>query len=329
MSNSTLLGLPFLSAGQAQKHVTHNDALSLLDGLVQLSVLSRNVETPPATPDDGDRYLLGNTPTGDWVGQGSALAIRIAGQWRFMVPREGWRCWVVDENLLLVFDGSAWDLPPTPTPTELQNLSLLGVEATADDTNRLSVSSPAALFNHAGHGIQVKLNKNANSDTASLLYQTNWSGRAELGTTGDDDFHFKVSADGTSWIDALVITGSSGLATVHADPTASLGIATKHYVDEAAAANAPGGTTGQIQINNGAGFDGITLSGDATLDPATGALTIAADVISNAKLENMPASSFKANPSPSAAAPQDLTIKQALVALNVHGLLAARSLIMN
>jgi hypothetical protein len=329
MSNSPLLALPYLSAGQAQKHVTHNDALSLLDGLVQLSVIARNAETPPASPDDGDRYLLGNTPTGDWAGQGGTVAIRIAGQWRFATPREGWRCWVADENLLLVFDGGAWIFPPTPPPTELQNLSLLGVEATADSTNRFSVSSPAALFNHAGNGIQLKLNKNAAGDTASLLYQTNWSGRAELGTAGDDNFHFKVSADGSSWTDALVIDRSSGLALVHADPTATLGIATKHYVDDAAAANAPGGTTGQVQLNSGGGFGGFTLSGDATLDTATGALTIAAAAINNSKLAVMPAHSFKANPSASASAPQDLGVNQTLVALNVHGLLATRSLIMN
>jgi hypothetical protein len=328
MSNSTLLSLPFLSAGQAQKHVTHNDALSLLDGLVQLSVISRDAEAPPGSPVDGDRYLLGSTPTGDWSGKGGTVAIRIAGQWRFAIPREGWLCWVTDEHLLLVFDGSVWDAPPSPTPTELQNLTLLGVEATADSTNRLSVSSPAALFNHAGNGVQVKLNKNAASDTASFLYQTDWSGRAELGTAGDDNFHFKVSADGSSWTDALVIDRSSGLATVHADPTASLGIATKYYVDDAAGANAPGGTTGQIQFNDGSGFEGFTVSGDATLDTSTGALAIAAHVVSNTKLASMAAYTFKANATSSASTPQDLTANQALVALNVHGLIAARSLIM-
>lgn len=124
-------------------------------------------------------------------------------------------------------------MPAAATPTELQNLSLLGVNATADSTNRLSVSSAAALFNHDGNGIQLKLNKNAVSDTASLLYQTSWSGRAEIGTTGNDDFHFKVSADGTSWKDALIVDGSSGLATAYADPTSPLGLATKHYVDAA------------------------------------------------------------------------------------------------
>lgn len=236
MSNSPHLALPFLSAGQAQKHVTLNDALSGLDGLVHLSVISRGAVTPPASPVDGDRYLLGVTPTAEWAGQGGTVALRVAGVWRFFVPREGWRCWVDAENLLLAFDGSAWAMPPAAPPTLLQNLSLLGIAATADTTNRLALSSDAALFNNAGRGIQVKLNKNATSDTASFLYQTNWSGRAELGTTGDDSFHLKVSPDGSSWKNALLIDASSGLAIAYGNPTASLGVATKQYVDGAIAA---------------------------------------------------------------------------------------------
>lgn len=86
----------------------------------------------------------------------------------------------------------------------------LGVNATADATNKLAVNSPAILLNHAGAGHQVKINKNAAGDTASVLYQTAFSGRAEFGTTGDDNFHVKVSADGTSFQEAIVINRTTG-----------------------------------------------------------------------------------------------------------------------
>ncbi len=55
----------------------------------------------------------------------------------------------------------------------------------------------ATLLNHDGAGHQLKINKAAAGDTASLLYQDAFSGRAELGLAGDDDFHFKVSPDGS------------------------------------------------------------------------------------------------------------------------------------
>ena len=56
MSDTTThLLLPYILTAQAQKHVTHNEALRLLDGLVQLSVLDRNLNSPPGSPADGDR----------------------------------------------------------------------------------------------------------------------------------------------------------------------------------------------------------------------------------------------------------------------------------
>ena len=48
------------------------------------------------------------------------------------------------------------------------------------------------------------------ADTASLLFQTSHSGRAELGLTGDDRLHLKVSPDGLSWTEALVVDGATG-----------------------------------------------------------------------------------------------------------------------
>lgn len=207
MSDSPSLALPYLAAAQAQKHVTHNEALSLLDGLVHLAVVSRVVATPPSSPTDSQRYLIPASPTGDWAGQMAKIALRMDGIWRFIMPKEGFRLWVSDEDVLLSFDGASW-VPPG-VPSVLQNLSLLGVNAAADTTNKLSVSSTATLFNHAGNGHQFKINKNAAADTASFLFQTGFSGRAEFGTTGDDSFHLKVSANGSSFTEVLVADAAS------------------------------------------------------------------------------------------------------------------------
>jgi len=82
----------------------------------------------------------------------------------------------------------------------------------------LSAEEPDSIRGHqfdaAWGDVQAKLNKNASGDTASLLYQTSYSGRAEFGLTGDDDFHCKVSPDGSSWTDALVIDRTSGALTL-------------------------------------------------------------------------------------------------------------------
>ena len=107
-----------------------------------------------------------------------------------------------DANIDLVLAGKGSGHPKA---------AVFGVNASADATTRLAVSAAASLFNHAGSGHQHKINKNAAGDTASLIYQTNFSGRAEMGTTGDDDFHFKVSPDGSSWKEAILIDKSTGM----------------------------------------------------------------------------------------------------------------------
>ena len=64
---TTNLLLPFLSAGQAQKHVTVNESLRMLDGIVQLAVKDANLADPPASPSDGDRYIVPAAATGAWL----------------------------------------------------------------------------------------------------------------------------------------------------------------------------------------------------------------------------------------------------------------------
>jgi hypothetical protein len=69
---STHLLLLYLLAAEAQKHVPHNVALRLLDGLVQLALLDRDLTAPPGSPADGDRYIVASGATGDWdVSSGS------------------------------------------------------------------------------------------------------------------------------------------------------------------------------------------------------------------------------------------------------------------
>jgi hypothetical protein len=102
------LALPYIMAAQAQKHVTHNEAIRVLDAIVQISVLDRDLDTPPATPAEGDRYIVGTSPTGAWAGEAGHIAAWQDGAWAFYPPQVGWLAWVGDENVLLAYDGAQW-----------------------------------------------------------------------------------------------------------------------------------------------------------------------------------------------------------------------------
>lgn len=213
------IALPFLFAAQAQKHVTLNESLLRLDALVQLTVLDRDLAAPPGSPADGDRYIIASGASGAWVGQGpGTIAAWQDGAWTFIPPREGWLAWVADEDTMLAWSGTQWISAAASGP--LQNVPLLGVNATADTTNRLAVAAPATLLNNAGAGHQLKINKAGAGDTASFLFQTGFSGRAELGTAGSDDLAIKVSADGSTWREALLVERASGRVALPLTPPA-------------------------------------------------------------------------------------------------------------
>lgn len=212
MSNSSAnLNLPYIQPAQAQKHVTHNEAIEVLDVVVQLFVQSFDATVPPVGATDGQAYALGATVTGDWVGQAGQVALFLNGGWDFVSPKEGWIAAGPNADLRQ-YSGGAWvDLR---SAAAVSDLPALGIGAAADGFNVLTVTGDASLFNNAGGSHQIKLNKAAAGDTASFLYQSNWSGRAEMGLAGNDDFAVKVSADGASWTTALTVEGASGAVTL-------------------------------------------------------------------------------------------------------------------
>jgi hypothetical protein len=215
MPQTSRLGLPYIVTSQAQKEVTHNASLDILDALLQAAMVSVSVNTPPGSPVAGDCYIVGASPTGAWTSHAKALAYYTTG-WNFIAPWEGLTVWAKDANALYTYDGTNWGVS-VATPTSLQNLSMLGVNTTADSTNKLAVASEAILFNHVGGDLQIKLNKNAAGNKAGFLFQTNWSARAEFGLLGDDNFTLKVSPDGSTFYDSLKMLAGSGRAAVKAN----------------------------------------------------------------------------------------------------------------
>ncbi len=106
MSNSPNLLLPYLETGQAQKEVTHNEALRLLDAVVQLSVLATQT-VPPGSPVDGQRWIVGSGGTAAWAGQDNKIALWSSG-WNFIRPGAGWLAFDQAASALRLWSGSAW-----------------------------------------------------------------------------------------------------------------------------------------------------------------------------------------------------------------------------
>ncbi|MER2519725.1 MAG: DUF2793 domain-containing protein [Bdellovibrionales bacterium] len=113
MTTTPNLAMSYIASSQAQKEVTHNDALNDLDFLAQTSVMDHTLATPPASPATGDTYIVASSPTGAWSGFANAIAAWYAG-WKLKMPEPGWIAWTRNGSRLLYYGGSAWGLLTTP-----------------------------------------------------------------------------------------------------------------------------------------------------------------------------------------------------------------------
>lgn len=226
MSRTNRLDLPLLIASQADKHVSYNEAMLALDVGVQLTVVSRAVSAPPTEPTEGDCYVPRTPATGAWSGFNDKLIAFQNGDWQPVPAKAGWLAWVLDEGINIRFDGSTWHA--VPMVSSVNPIDQIGVNSTADTTNRLAVKSEAVLLSHPSEtlgNLQVKLNKSQATATGSILFQTNWSGRGEIGLIGSDDLAVKVSPDGTNFKTALSIDRTNGGLKSHGgliDPNTGL-----------------------------------------------------------------------------------------------------------
>lgn len=106
MDRTRNLKLKYIVASQAQKEVTINEDLNVLDMLVQATAKGI-ANTPPESPAEGDMYIIGDAPAGAWEGKAKHLAGFFAGVWLIVAPRDGWRVWL-DEGKAMRYQGGAW-----------------------------------------------------------------------------------------------------------------------------------------------------------------------------------------------------------------------------
>ncbi len=280
MSTTRNLALPLIAGAQAQKHVTHNAALALLDALVQIACLDKDRPAPPPSPAEGDRYLVPDDPGGAWTGLAGQVACFQGGVWIGLVPRPGWLAWLVDEGEAYLFTAAGW-IPLAATLRSLRNLAGLGVNAVPDAENRLAVKADGALFSwdetkpEAGD-IRLALNRRAAGRDAALSFQTGFSARALFGLLGGDDLALKVSGDGAAFVTALSVAAGSGRVRLPAGldgtPVGTAEPAAARFSALTlvpASADPAGGALGQIAVNSSAGalkwFDGAKWARIANL----------------------------------------------------------------
>lgn len=109
MAQTAHLGITLLEAAQAQKEVTANEAFVRIDALLNGGTAQPPLAAPPASPVDGDVYLVGASASGAWVGKDGQIAY-FDQLWRFIAPRDGSTIWVNSAQQFYVYDSvGGWE----------------------------------------------------------------------------------------------------------------------------------------------------------------------------------------------------------------------------
>lgn len=105
--------MPFLAVSQAQKEITHNEALVIIDALLH-PVVQSQLSTPPTVTDAdiGKCWLIGASPIAEWSGKTDHIAVWIGGGWRYLSVGDGTHVRRADTNVELVKSEGQWNSPP-------------------------------------------------------------------------------------------------------------------------------------------------------------------------------------------------------------------------
>ncbi|PIB91178.1 DUF2793 domain-containing protein [Caulobacter sp. FWC2] len=224
------LGLPYVVAAQAQKHIPINESLARLDGLVQLAVESCSVSAQPAGPQNGGVWILPSGATGAaWASQPAGVLMRFeAGAWEALAPAEGVLAWVKDENQMVAFDGAVW----TPLSATFRSLTAAASPGLAN--TRLEILEQEVTLSGASTATSIAIPNRA----IVLAVST----RTTAAITGAASYNCGVSGEASKFGGALgVAKNSSNIGVV--GPTA-------YYADTPVLLTAVGGSfvTGKVRV---------------------------------------------------------------------------------
>lgn len=166
MVNTSNMNLPLIAADQSQKHVTHNEALKIIDAFTHLSAINRTSTSPPGSPTEGDQYIIAAPATGDWAGRETQVVVYVDGVWVYIAPRDGWIIYDEATEVHLKFNGGSWTLLFSASGAVMD---WVDYNDTTTATTPIQITTPGTYYNLTNDGAGAFTNTSyASSDTASI-----------------------------------------------------------------------------------------------------------------------------------------------------------------
>jgi len=164
-------------------------------------IVDRDLATPPGSPTNGQVYIVAGSPTGAWTGHAGHIAAWL-GTWVFTVPAEGMAIWIADEDLFLVYNGSAWAQPvPEATNSEIwagsATVRYLSPAKLYTSSAPVALTSRATITPDGNNGFNFTLTLAHN---ATLANPSNFkTGQSGVIVITQDGTGSRTMAYGTNW----------------------------------------------------------------------------------------------------------------------------------
>lgn len=101
--------LPLLAVGQAQKEYSHNEALTLIDNYLNLSVSDIANDPITLSPNANENiWLIGAEPAGIWAARANHIAIWTQNGWRYLLPIEHMQVYNEALGCRMVYQMGGW-----------------------------------------------------------------------------------------------------------------------------------------------------------------------------------------------------------------------------
>jgi len=222
VENTNRHQLPYIMAAQAQKHVTHNEALRKLDSLVNISFAEVGLDQPPANAVEGSIYLIGQSPLQEWQNHAGEIACFCDGAWEFHSPFDGLQGFDLGTDQFIIYKAGQWQ----EIGGGSGEFDQVSINTQADPNNKLSVKADSVLLSHddvtpgSGNSL-ITVNRATDQDLAHVQYSTDHTVNAETGVAGDKSYRIKLSDDGTNFTTALAIEPVDGKIGIGTEPGGS------------------------------------------------------------------------------------------------------------
>lgn len=144
MAVEPITGLPYQEANSLQTDVLQNEQLNYFAAWSNAVVQAVGDNSPPGSPTDGQRYVIGTSPTGAWSGKAKNLAV-YRGGWQFYVPYEGARVTNLGNSKIYTYSASAWAEYSIPASAPTINIVTTITSGTITPAGDTDLVRPAAL----------------------------------------------------------------------------------------------------------------------------------------------------------------------------------------